>query len=200
MAASCADMTRPLIAFTGLAGSGKTTAANRLVEVHGYTRTRFADPLKNMLRALGLTDAEIEGDRKEQPCELLGGRTPRHAMQTLGTEWGRDLIDPDLWTRAWQHALDLLPHGVPVVVDDCRFFNEEQAVHALGGIVVLVDRPGAGAKGIAANHNSEGQPLKSDCTVWNCGSLELLYRIVDRLADDLKWWTGSDNRDACEKP
>lgn len=180
---------RIIVAFTGLAGSGKTTAAKRLVNAHGYSRMRFAGPLKDMLHALGLTEAEIEGDRKETPCELLGGRTPRHAMQTLGTEWGRDLICPDLWTRAWLIALDRQPNGLPIVVDDCRFLNEEQAIKSVGGTIVLVDRPGAGAKGAAANHNSEGQPLKSDCTLWNRGTLTQLHEMVDRLAHDLRWAT-----------
>lgn len=58
---------RLIIGFTGLAGSGKSTAALHT----GYTRVRFAGPLKDMMRALGLTEQEIEGDRKEKPCNLL---------------------------------------------------------------------------------------------------------------------------------
>jgi hypothetical protein len=60
-----------IIAFTGLAGSGKSTAAKHLCTRHGFERVRFAGPLKDMMRALGLTEREIEGDRKESPCALL---------------------------------------------------------------------------------------------------------------------------------
>jgi hypothetical protein len=67
-----------------------------LVNHRGFARVRFAGPLKAMMAALGCTNAEIDGDRKEVPCDLLGGKSPRWAMQTLGTEWGRKLIGDDL--------------------------------------------------------------------------------------------------------
>ena len=54
-----------LIALTGLAGSGKTTAADYLVKAHGFTRIKFADPLKSMLYTLGLVYEDIEGEGKE---------------------------------------------------------------------------------------------------------------------------------------
>ena len=95
-----------LIALTGLAGSGKTTAADYLVKAHGFACISFAGPIKSMLRTLGLTALEdieevFEGEGKEKPNRLLCGKSPRFAMQTLGTEWGRDLIGPDLWVNAW---------------------------------------------------------------------------------------------------
>lgn len=133
-----------VIVLTGQAGSGKSTIAAQLA-AQGYTVVKFAGPLKAMLRALGLTDAEIEGDLKEKPCPLLGGRTPRYAMQTLGTEWGRNLIAPDLWVAAWQHAVrGVLASGGRVVVDDCRFRNELAAAMEMGGVAVRLVRDGAG--------------------------------------------------------
>lgn len=179
------DAPRTLIAFTGLAGSGKSTAAQHLVKTHGFTRLRFAGPLKDMMRALGLTEAEIEGDRKETPCELLGGKTPRYAMQTIGTEWGRDLIASDLWIRAFNAALAKVPEGVPVVVDDCRFPNEADAIVAAGGVLVRVVRPGAGAG--AAGHSSEGQQLPAVETIDNTGPVAMLLANVDCVVRDLSW-------------
>lgn len=133
-----------VIVLTGQAGSGKSTIAAQLA-TQGYTVVKFAGPLKDMLRALGLTDAEIEGDLKEKPCPLLGGRTPRYAMQTLGTEWGRNLIAPALWVVAWQHSVrGVLAGGGRVVVDDCRFLNELAAAMEMGGLAVRLVRDGAG--------------------------------------------------------
>lgn len=154
--------TRRIVAFTGLAGSGKSTAAKHLIQNHGWKLTRFAGPLKAMMTALGLTYEEIEGSRKELPCELLGGKTPRWAMQSIGTEWGRNLIDPDLWIRAWRAAL---PVRGNVVVDDCRFPNEAAAVRAAGGIIIRVARDGAVSS--AAGHSSEGQEIEADFTIRN---------------------------------
>lgn len=176
---------RTLIAFTGLAGSGKSTAAKHLVDHHGFTRIRFAGPLKDMMRALGLNEREIERDLKEKPCELLGGKTPRYAMQTVGTEWGRDLIAPDLWIRAFNAALAKVPAGTPVVVDDCRFPNEADAIRVAGGALVRVERPGAGAGAIG--HSSEAHQLPTIGTILNDdGMSELLFR-VDALLRDLSW-------------
>lgn len=173
---------RVLIAFTGLAGAGKSTAAAHLVKHRGFTRVRFAGPLKAMMAALGCTEAEIDGALKETPCELLGGRTPRHAMQTLGTEWGRDLIAPDLWIRAFNAAL---PATGNVVVDDCRFPNEAAAVTAAGGILVRIERPGAGTTGY--QHSSETHALPAAVTLHNTLSERNLREQVDVILRDLSW-------------
>jgi hypothetical protein len=178
------DAPRTIIAFTGLAGTGKSTAAAHLADNRGFVRVRFAGPLKAMMAVLGCTEREIDGDLKETPCELLGGKTPRYAMQTLGTEWGRDLIASDLWIRAWNSALSQVPVGVPVVVDDCRFPNEAAAVTAAGGILVNVQRPGAGT---ASVHSSEAHSLPAATTLHNTLSEQNLREQVDVLLRDLSW-------------
>lgn len=119
----------PVIAIMGRAGSGKTTIAKHLELNHGYVRASFAEILKDMLQKLGLSREEIYGLLKEEPCSLLLGHTPRHAMQTLGTEWGRDLIHQDLWANAWKvRAARLLALGHKVVCDDCRYENETKFI------------------------------------------------------------------------
>ena len=156
-------MKRRIIGFSGLAGSGKSTAAEFLQKELGFERVRFAGPLKAMLYALGLTAEEIDGSLKEEPCALLGGKTPRWAMQSIGTEWGRQLIDPNLWIHAWDRAVDALPAHVPVVADDVRFVNEVSAVHARGGLVVRVERDGLSR----GDHVSETLDLPFDCVIRN---------------------------------
>ncbi len=129
-----------LIGFVGYARAGKSTAATYLQDAHGFERARIADPLKNMLRAVGLTDREVEGDRKEEPLELLSGRTPRHAMITLGTEWGRNMIGGAFWANAWRRRIEELG-DVAIAVEDVRFPNEAQAVRDLGGVIVRIENP-----------------------------------------------------------
>lgn len=175
---------RTIIAFTGLAGAGKSTAAMHLVKRHRFERVRFAGPLKAMMAALGLTAAEIDGDRKELPCELLGGKTPRWAMQTIGTEWGRQCIGDDLWIRAWRAAVDRLPSGAPVVVDDCRFPNEAEAVRAAGGLIVRINRQGAGT---ASAHESEQHYIEPHTVIANDGAEERLFGRVDSVVRDWSW-------------
>lgn len=175
---------RTIIAFTGLAGAGKSTAAAHLVQRHGYERVRFAGPLKSMLAALGCTQEQIDGSEKETPCDLLCGKTPRQAMQWLGTEFGRNLIGDDIWIRAWKAAVDRLPAGVPVVVDDLRFPNEAEAVRAAGGVIVRIDRPGAGT---AWNHVSEQYAIEAAKTLRNVADEQYLRDLVDILVMDLGW-------------
>lgn len=175
---------RTIVAFTGLAGAGKSTAALHLVNHRGFERVRFAGPLKAMMAALGCTAAEIDGDHKELPCDLLGGKTPRWAMQTIGTEWGRKLIDSELWVRAWRAAVDRLPAGTPVVVDDCRFPNEAEAIRAAGGLLVRIERPGAGT---ASTHESEQHQIEAVRILHNTRDERNLREQVDVFLRDLSW-------------
>mgnify|MGYP003334855467 FL=1 len=154
-----------LVAFCGLMGSGKTYAADYLVQNFGYTRVKFAGVLKDMLRTMGLTDEHIEGDLKDLPCELLDGRTPRWAMQSLGTEWGRTCISENLWGNLWeQEVQSLLKKSKSVVVDDCRFDNEVARVKRLRGLVCLITIP---TSGTADSHPSESLPSNPDVTLIN---------------------------------
>lgn len=178
-----------ILALSGLAGCGKSTAAAYLAERHGFARVRFAGPLKAMVRAFlaetGAGPAEIErmieGDRKEVAAPEFAGATPRHVMQALGTEWGRSLIHPDLWTRAWsaaaQAALDRGAAGV--VAEDCRFDNEAAAVRAMGGRVVRVLRSDGSVPAYA--HASEAGLSQVEAEIRNDGGLSALHADLDAL-------------------
>jgi hypothetical protein len=156
-----------VIALTGLAGAGKSSAARHLVERHGYARIPFAGPLKAMLRAIGLTDAQIDGPLKEKPAVLLMGQTPRYAMQRLGTEFGRDLIHPDLWVNLWRdQAEKVLEAGGRVVADDCRFPNEVETIRALGGKIIAIRTPDEQSPA-PGSHASECLQVEPDAKVIN---------------------------------
>lgn len=171
---------RPIIAFTGPLTCGKTTAA-KVLEREGYTRLRFAGPLKAMLVAFGLTRDQVDGALKETPTELLCGKTPRFAMQTLGTEWGRDLIGDDVWLRAFQHQVNTLPRDVPVVVDDARFPNEFALIRQMHGRIVYIDRDGC----TTGEHASEQFDLEPDYRIYN-GDLVTFQKNVSKFAYDFR--------------
>jgi hypothetical protein len=172
-----------LIGLTGLAGSGKSVIANVLTSDFNFTRVKFAGPLKDMLRVMlfgmGFCNDDIkrmlEGDLKEVVIPELGV-TPRHLMVTLGTEWGRDAVRPDLWTVLWAAQAD---RYADVVVDDVRFPNEVDLIRARGGKVWRIDRPGL----VSSGHISESLEVTPDITIKNTGTLaDLRLRVAAALA------------------
>lgn len=151
---------------------------------HGFRLAPMAGPLKAMLMAGGLDHADVYGDRKETPNDILGGQTPRLAMQTLGTEWGRGTIHPDIWVNMWAAAYrrNAVEGGYtplqPVVVDDVRFDNEVEMLRGLGGIIVEVCRSGFN---YSTAHRSEKGVGIVDAKITNNGNIQDLTRKVDRL-------------------
>lgn len=175
-----------VIGFCGLAGSGKTTAAEYLVREHGFERLAFAGPLKAMVRALGLSAREMAGDLKEEPCPALCGKSPRQFMQLLGTEFGRQMIGEDFWVETWRRRVEYEAIGrkepLRIVADDVRFPNEVSAIRALGGRIINVQRASAGSA-TGARHVSETTPLSFDAVCKNDGSHRELH---SQTADALK--------------
>ena len=169
-----------VVALIGQAGSGKSEVARHLTVNHSYHRVRFAQILKDMLMILGLSVEEVEGSLKEEPCSLLFGQTPRYAMQTLGTEWGRDIIHPDIWANSWKiRVTTCLLKGYKVVCDDCRFENEVKVVHLFHGAqiwrILRRDLPPK------MEHSSENGNLPFDRTIKNYGSIGELKTAVDGI-------------------
>jgi cytidylate kinase len=138
------------VAIAGLAGSGKSEAANLLVERFGHVRVKFADPLKNMFRSMladiGHTAEDIEryveGDLKGEVIDGLEGLgiTARRFMIDLGTKFGRKALHPDFWVKLWAARVERFEK---VVVDDMRFVNELIEANELDAITILIKRPGA---------------------------------------------------------
>lgn len=165
-----------LLALTGSATSGKGLVARRLVQTHGFTATRFAEPIKRMLSVgLGLSEEQLDGDQKHAPIPEFGGLTPRHLMQTLGTEWGRRMVHSDVWISAWRKNAGSLPELV--VVDDLRFPNEAMAIREMGGVIWRVVRPGVPV----LDHASERaiREISVDGTIQNTSTISALFQTVD---------------------
>lgn len=128
-----------IIGLCGPEGAGKSTAAKILRRELGLPIKPFAGPLKRMLVALGVPKPNIYGTpaQKEESLDMFGGLSARKAMQLLGTEWGRNLIAPDLWVRAWTASVN---PSQGAIADDMRFPNEVDAIRRLGGVVICIVR------------------------------------------------------------
>lgn len=189
------------IGFTGYARSGKDTAAQYAVDRYGFERRGWADALKAVLLALdpivevnwptagdpglekriwrlsdlrelykGFSDAEFWEHLKKTQPEV------RPLMQRLGTEGGRKNIADDIWIR----TLFERPHGPRLVIPDCRFENEGEAVRERKGVLIEIERPGV----TAANTHASENVLKSDYHILN-DSFESLYAQLDTIIPEI---------------
>lgn len=104
-----------IVAICGNGRVGKDTAAEHLVAQYGFTRVGLADPFKRFCaEVFAFSHEQLWGNARDtEDTRYLRGRrmegsdsntavevpvflTPRYALQTLGTEWGRDCY-PDVW-------------------------------------------------------------------------------------------------------
>jgi hypothetical protein len=140
-----------IIGVCGLIGSGKDTIADYLQNIHQFRRESFAHTLKDAVACVFGWDRElIEGRTRESRewreqvdvwwAERLNmpNLTPRYVLQVWGTEVARRSFHDDIWIASLENKLRKTHDDV--VISDCRFPNEIQAIRNAGGIVIRVVR------------------------------------------------------------
>ena len=139
--------------------------------------------------------------------------TPRHALQQLGTQWGRDCYE-NVWIEyavrvanqlekggyAYHHQRGLYPISPPeiwmwakkdVAIPDVRFKNEIDGLKQAGAVLIRVKRPVAGLEGAAGAHRSETEQddipdAAFDFVINNEGTLAELHLMVKEVMRTLK--------------
>lgn len=140
-----------IVGFVGFIGSGKDTAADYLVNFHGFRRDSFANTLKDAVACVfGWDRVLLEGRTKEARewreqvdpwwAERLRmpNLTPRLMLQLWGTEVCRNGFHDDIWIASLENKMRKT--GDNIVISDVRFPNEIKAIHNAGGIVVRIKR------------------------------------------------------------
>lgn len=168
-----------LIGLCGAAGAGKGSVAAVLRE-RGFVEIAFADPLYEAVAAIAGIPVERLRDREVKEAVIPWiGKSPRQLLQSLGTDWGRNMVADDLWVRA---AMAKAAQHDSVVIPDVRFSNEAEAIRAAGGVILSVFRPGESClTAETAAHESEagiGRDL-IDAEIANDGDLGDLRVRVD---------------------
>ena len=148
-----------IIAFTGLAGSGKSYAAKwfKLRTGYHYTEFSFSSTIKRIACEMGW-----DGNKDKNGRKLL---------QEIGTAGRR--YSKDTWLR-------FMPKDRPLIIDDLRYTNEADAIRQFDSLIIRVIRPGL----VPMKHSSErGQSrIKVDFSIANNGRLEELLEVIhDRL-------------------
>jgi len=171
-----------IIGLTGKARSGKDTVGKYLCENHGYARVSFAGPLKDMIGALlKLSPDELELNKDNQLPVI--GYSPRELLQTLGTEWGRQILHENFWVdiaRAEILSLQQRNECSGIVITDVRFENEATVIRDMGGIMAHIDRDCS----IHIPKHSSEKGIKmdeEDYLIYNIGNKEELWDQVEYL-------------------
>lgn len=174
-------MSKQIVGFTGLKRSGKDTCAEYLVKKYGYDCYSFAKPLKDMIAVLlNCVDGNDIYYTELHKEEVIPGinASYRKLTQTIGTEWGRHIIDDNIWVNMLAANTEYVQD---VVISDVRFDNEAKWIKNNGGIIIKVTRPVL--KGSKDNHPSEQGIDESyiDHNIINDGTIDSLYNKLDEL-------------------
>jgi len=190
-----------IIGISGKAQAGKDTTARMINFLRWYPNAswctyrdsglfpfdfednivHFADLLKyvaeRMLSVPVYTMQSMEG--KSMTFDWLDGMTGREFLQKLGTAV-RNEVHPEFWTRA---LFIKEKDNQNLIIPDVRFPNEVQIIKDHGGMLIRIERPGAGA----GNHISEialDNYKGWDIVIDNVGTLENLYNQVKFLMNN----------------
>lgn len=173
-----------IIALTGLKQSGKSTVAKHLQEKYGFIRINFKDALLQELKTYFPDFLSAEASYHACTIDELLEKKPGHIRQLLqnfGTEFRRK-EDKDYWVKEW---LLKVVANERVVVDDCRFFNEANMVHELGGKIIRVIKIG---QENFDRHSSENEMnnIQADYLVSaDPGGNEILLLQIDKIMESM---------------
>ena len=182
-----------IIGISGKAGSGKDIAAKMLevlyanpdISYEDFANRRyknfadiqiehFADSLKETAQVL-FRIGEWETNTQEGKKTTINwiGKTVRELLQGIG-QGLRDAIDFDLWVKIlFANTEDWSNY----IIADVRYPNEVKAIKERNGILLRIDRKGAGA----GNHSSEtalDDYKEWDVHIENNGSIEDLFEAM----------------------
>ena len=173
------------VALYGPQGVGKTSIATAMTmdstvpTDKRWKRRALAQPIRDMLSHI-VPDANTTiGKVKESAPKELQGKTIRRALQTLGTEWGRDMIGQDIWLDVmvrWAYE----SNTKRVVVDDLRMQNEYDFFKKRGGLIIQIERPSIESTS-SDQHKSEvdWKTWTPDFKVKNINPAEAAREILD---------------------
>ena len=141
-----------------------------------WYKTSFANKLKQCLSdILNVSICKFEDNEfKKSEVEWLG-ITVRELLQKFGTAIRNEISD-DFWVKA---CLNNLEKDDDYLITDVRFKSEAKGIKDLEGIIIRVNREGAGAGNHISEIDLDDYPL-FDYVINNDGSMEdLLLKVKE---------------------
>jgi hypothetical protein len=173
-----------IIGITGTKHSGKDTIAEYLEVNYNYRIFRFADPIKEIIINLltymklpiDIIKLHVEIEKETTIPEL--NSSYRQLAQGIGTSWGREMIDRNVWVNILDRASS---NYDKIVVADIRFNNEAVWVKNKNenNKIIKITRN----TNIIDNHISESGINEQyiDKIIHNSGGLFDLYHKIDLI-------------------
>jgi hypothetical protein len=165
------------IAIGGRMQVGKTTAADRLVERHGFDKFALAEPIKEIARR------EFGWDGRKD----ARGRRLLQEIGSVGRHYAHDI-----WLERFAARLTAEDPS-RAVVDDLRLAREVEFLRRLGFRCVLVTRPARLVPRVEGVDDTTGHETETeigqvgvDAEIENSGSFEELYQRLDELVAGLE--------------
>jgi hypothetical protein len=142
-----------ILGIVGKKRSGKDEVADYLIDQFGFTRYKFADPIKTSVAEIFLWDDEWVNGKYKETIDPRWNISPRQAQQAMGTELFRqrlqeilplfkELIGSDIWVKRFQYWYDSFTEKPNVVISDVRFLNEANTIKSMGGHIIKLEREG----------------------------------------------------------
>lgn len=163
-----------IIGFSGLMGSGKSTAANYVRDMHSYKILSFAAPLKKAAEIIFDLDPMAFSEDGKKVIDPYWGITRREMLQKLGTECMRNVFFNDFWVKRAELTLRKVK-GNHVVFDDVRFDEEAEWIKSKGGLVILITREGLAQ----STHASEKGLANVTHVIPNNESMSVLFGHIE---------------------
>lgn len=185
-----------IIAFTGLKGSGKSTAVELIknnvtkkdIEIHELS---FAAPIKRLVSDIFcLTNNECYDPNLKEVILSQWNVTPRELLQKIGTELFRNQLSTvcpnikmpaeTIWVSSLYYNIknietENINRGITksiVLIDDCRFEDEYNTIKKLGGIVIKITRDSVSSN-LSSHASEKGCPYDYEINNnWSIDSLE----------------------------
>lgn len=169
---------RIVVGFVGPSGSGKSEAAKHLISRWSFHRVHTGLAMKRAVQlGFGLSLAQVDGNEIDRPAEALGGVIPRTLIEAVAH--AIDETAPDAAGIYWRSVVDALPAQIDrIVADGIRSRGAADAVRAIGGRILRIDRSAAPADP-EKPADLRQMAVAADAVIGNDLSLTELHQALD---------------------